>query len=158
MITGGKTTRYVDSVTTVVNNNGGTGTTSYTVNTKDLLSGIGLGVIANIESDDEIVLQLTPVNSRLSKMDQRTFGSFMTGYAEVDLPEINLREMTTMAKVKSGQLLIIGGIIDEQTGTTGNKVPFLGDIPLIGYAFKSETKSTTKRELVILLRPQIVEL
>ncbi len=158
MITGGKTTRYIDKVTTVVDNSSGGSTTSYTIETKDILSGIGLGVIANIESDDEIVLQLTPVNSRLANITTREFGSIMTGYAEVDLPEVNLREMTTMAKVKSGQLLIIGGIIDEATGTEGNKVPFLGDIPLIGYAFKSETKFTKKRELVILLRPQIVEI
>ena len=115
-------------------------------------------MIANIESDDEIVLQLTPVNSRLSAMNSAEFGSFLTGYAKVDLPEVNLREMTTMAKVKNGQLLVIGGIIDEQTGVTGNKIPFLGDIPIIGHAFKNETKFTTKRELVILLRPQIVEL
>ncbi len=158
MITGGKTTRYIDKVTTVVDNSSGGSTTSYTIETKDILSGIGLGVIANIKSDDEIVLQLTPVNSRLANMTTRQFGSFMTGYAEVDLPEVNLREMTTMAKVKSGQLLIIGGIIDESTGTQGNKVPILGDLPLIGYAFKSETKFTKKRELVILLRPQIVEI
>ena len=158
MITGGKTTRYIDSVTTVVNDSNGGATTSYTIETRDILSGIGLGVIANIESDDEIVLQLTPVNSRLANITSRQFGSFMTGYAEVDLPEVNLREMTTMAKVKSGQLLIIGGIIDEATGTSGNKVPFLGDLPLIGYAFKSETKTVQKRELVILLRPQIVEI
>ncbi len=158
MITGGRTTRYIDSVTTVVDNSAGGATTSYTIKTKDILSGIGLGVIANIESDDEIILQLTPVNSRLANITTREFGSFMTGYAEVDLPEVNLREMTTMAKVKSGQLLIIGGIIDETTGTQGNKVPILGDIPLIGYAFKSETKFTKKRELVILLRPQIVEI
>ncbi len=158
MITGGKTTRYVDKVTTVVDNTGNGATTSYTVETKDILSGIGLGVIANIESDNEIVLQLTPVNSRLDKITSRQFGSFMTGYAEVDLPEVNLREMTTMARVKSGHLLVIGGIIDDMEGVEGNKVPFLGDLPLIGYAFRSERKFKKKRELVILLRPQIVEI
>ncbi len=158
MITGGKTTRYIDKVTTVVNDTGNGATTSYTIETKDILSGIGLGVIANIESDDEIVLQLTPVNSRLSKITSRQFGSFLTGYAEVDLPEVNLREMTTMARVKSGHLLVIGGIIDSTEGVEGNKVPFLGDLPLIGYAFKSERRFIKKRELVILLRPQIVEI
>ncbi len=158
MITGGKTTRYIDKVTTVVNNTGNGATTSYTIETKDILSGIGLGVIANIESDDEIVLQLTPVNSRLAKITPRQFGSFMTGYAEVDLPEVNLREMTTMARVKSGHLLVIGGIIDDMEGVEGNKVPLLGDLPIIGSAFKSERKFKKKRELVILLRPQIVEI
>lgn len=158
MITGGKTTRYIDKVTTVVNDTGTGATTSYTIETRDILSGIGLGVIANIESDDEIVLQLTPVNSRLAKITPRQFGSFMTGYAEVDLPEVNLREMTTMARVKSGHLLVIGGIIDDMEGVEGNKVPFLGDLPLVGWAFKSERKYKQKRELVILLRPQIVEM
>ncbi len=158
MITGGKTTRYIDRVTTVVNDTGNGATTSYTIETRDILSGIGLGVIANIESDDEIVLQLTPVNSRLAKITPRQFGSFLTGYAEVDLPEVNLREMTTMARVKSGHLLVIGGIIDDMEGVEGNKVPFLGDLPLVGWAFKSERKFKKKRELVILLRPQIVDI
>ncbi len=158
MITGGKTTRYIDRVTTVVNDTGNGATTSYTIETRDILSGIGLGVIANIESDDEIVLQLTPVNSRLAKITPRQFGSFLTGYAEVDLPEVNLREMTTMARVKSGHLLIIGGIIDDMEGVEGTKVPFLGDLPLVGWAFKNERKFKQKRELVILLRPQIVDL
>ena len=98
------------------------------------------------------------MNSRLSKITPRQFGSFLTGYAEVDLPEVNLREMTTMARVKSGHLLVIGGIIDSTEGVEGNKVPFLGDLPLIGYAFKSERRFIKKRELVILLRPQIVEI
>ncbi|MCD4754990.1 MAG: type II and III secretion system protein, partial [Deltaproteobacteria bacterium] len=67
-----------------------------------------------------------------------------------------LRELTTVARIKSGQLLIIGGLIDEVKGSEDNKVPLLGDVPLLGNAFKNSRDYTNKKELVILLRPQIV--
>ena len=154
MITGGVTERIISEVTTVVDNSGGASSTSYTVETQDILTGVGLGVIANIADNDEIVLQLTPVNTNLVALRNANFAG-----VELNLPTIQLREMTTMARVKSGQMLVIGGIILEKRGNEGNKVPILGDVPFIGkYLFSSNTDTVQKRELVILLRPQIVEL
>ncbi len=154
MITGGTTQRIISEVTTVVDSSGGSSSTSYTVNTEDILTGVGLGVIANIADNDEIVLQLTPVNTNLVDIQPVTFSG-----VQLQLPTVQLREMTTMAKVKSGQMLLIGGIILEARQNKGNKVPYLGDLPVVGkHVFSSNTDTVRKRELVIMLRPQIVEL
>ncbi len=156
MITVGESIRYVDSVTSAIDSS--TGIITYTVETKSLLSGLGLGVLANITSDDEVVLQLTPVTSKLQEpMAEATFGS-SGSESKVGLPRISLREMSTMARLKSGQLLIIGGLIDDQTTKEKTKVPVLGDLPFVGKAFQYESKSSEKKELIILLRPQVVNI
>ncbi len=161
LITGGQTQRIVSKVSSTINTSSSGNTITYDINTQDILSGIGVSVVADIDKDDNIILHLTPVNTELLNADnieEKSFGSETTGFVMVQLPRIALREMTTMARVKSGELIVIGGIISEQSGTEGNKVPLLGDIPFLGHAFKYERKFNIRKELVILLRPQIVEI
>ncbi len=156
MITVGESIRYIDEVTSTVDSE--TGIVTYTVDTASLLSGLGFSVLANISSDDEVILHLTPVTSELQEpIEYRTFGSG-GGEAQVGLPRIKLRELTTMARIKSGQVLIVGGLISDQHGIEDNKVPLLGDIPVVGEVFKNSRKYTNKKELIILLRPEIVQL
>ncbi len=153
MLTVGESVRYIDKVTSNVDSEHGIVT--YNVETNSVLSGLGLGVVASIGSNGEVVLQLTPVTSKLEEpIEYKDFGN----NDKVGLPRIFLREMTTIARVKSGQVLVIGGLIDDQTGNDQNKVPLLGDIPVLGYLFKHVHKYTNKRELIILLRPQIVSM
>ena len=161
LITGGQTQRIVSKVSSTINTSQTGNTITYDISTQDILSGIGVSVVADIDKDDNIILHLTPVNTELlnpDNIEEKRFGSEATGFVMVQLPRIALREMTTMAKVKSGQLIVIGGIISEQSGTEGNKVPVLGDIPFVGHAFKYERKFNIRKELVILLRPQLVEI
>ncbi len=154
MLTVGESVRYIDKVTSTIDTEHGIVT--YDVDTKSILSGLGLGVVACIGSNGEVVLHLTPVTSKLEEpIEYKQFGS--TGSeSTVGLPRIFLREMTTTARVKSGQVLVIGGLIDDQEGRDQNKIPLLGDIPILGYLFKHIHRYTNKRELIILLKPQIV--
>jgi MSHA type pilus biogenesis protein MshL len=153
MLTVGTSESYVDSVNSTIDSE--TGIITYTVNTSSILSGLGFGVMANFSSNDEIVLHLTPVTSQLVGITYEGFGS-QGSESRVGLPTVFLRELTTMARVKNGQLLIIGGLIDERNSTDESKVPLLGDIPVLGTAFKNIKEVTQKRELIILLRPEIV--
>jgi type II secretory pathway component GspD/PulD (secretin) len=75
---------------------------------------------------------------------------------EIKLPTVDLREMSTTVKVLDGQMIIIGGLIDKREKIKENKVPILGDIPIVGNAFKSIDKSIENTELVIMLIPRIV--
>ena len=59
-------------------------------------------------------------------------------------------------KVKSGEMLVIGGLISESNETEGEFAPILGDVPLLRYFFGYEEKQHIKRELIILLKPQII--
>lgn len=162
MMTVGTSISYLDSVTSTTNTTSGTAPTiTYTTHTGNILSGIGLGVMVSIASDDEVLLQLTPVTSQLMKdpIEYKSFGNVDAGSgAMVGLPRVFVRELTTMARVKNGQILVLGGLIDEEKNNDDTKIPLLGDIPMVNNLFKHSHDITRKRELIILLRPEIVNL
>jgi general secretion pathway protein D/MSHA biogenesis protein MshL len=154
-ITVGENVTYINKVESTIDTE--TDVITYDVSTANILSGIGLGVMANIISDNEVILYITPLTSELQEpIEYRTFGSTAQG-AQVGLPRIKIRDMATLAKVKDGQTLIIGGLIDKTKVKNENKTPFLGDLPLIGRLFTYTSEQTISRELVILLRPRIIK-
>jgi type II secretory pathway component GspD/PulD (secretin) len=71
-------------------------------------------------------------------------------------PTTSNRQIENTVYVKDGEAVMIGGIIQDQLDTGVNKVPFLGDIPVIGWAFRSETESVVKTNLIMVLTPRIV--
>jgi general secretion pathway protein D/MSHA biogenesis protein MshL len=153
MISVGENVTYVDSVESTVQSD--TGTTTFTVNTSSVMSGLGLGVIATIMENDEIILSITPVTTNLTQpIEYRSFG----GGNQVGLPVINLREMNTLVRVKNGEMLVVGGLIDQQSTYGNDKVSALGDIPFLGKLFRSDGTNSVKKELVVLLRPRIISL
>jgi len=72
-------------------------------------------------------------------------------------PSIDNREATTEVLVKNGETTVIGGIIEESETNNIQKVPGLGDMPVIGYLFKGTEKTKSKTELLIFITPQIIE-
>ncbi len=71
-------------------------------------------------------------------------------------PDLVRRQIASVIKVKDGNHAILGGLISTTTGTEVSKVPLLGDIPLLEYAFKRETVTETTEELVIIITPHII--
>ena len=101
--------------------------------------------------------EVTDAVTNLVELDSKTVGSDADNSAvEIKLPVVDLREMTTTVKVMGGQMIIIGGLIDKKEIVRVNKVPLLGDIPILGHAFRSISKSEEKTELVIILMPKLV--
>ena len=66
------------------------------------------------------------------------------------------RSVTTTVMVDDGQIVVIGGLIDEDVQETVSKVPLLGDIPIIGHLFRSTSSTTRKRNLMIFIKPTII--
>ncbi len=156
LITAGDSIKYIDKVESRVDAT--TGAVTYTVTTATLMSGIGMSVIATIMENDEIILNLTPVTS---KLDGNAVEYIVGWGGQIGVPRIKLREMNTTVRVKSGQVVVVGGLIDnaDDTGTGSNKsnsVPILGDIPVIGNLFSKTYKATKRSELVIMLQPKIL--
>lgn len=148
LINVGDSQKYIDSVTTTVSE----GTVSTSVTTQTVMSGLGMAVLATIMESGEIVLSVTPVTSKLDEpIDYVSFGTNTVG-----LPKVSIREINTTVRVKSGDMLVIGGLIDSTDDTDETKVPLLGDIPFLNRLFGHETKTNTKKELVILLQAKVL--
>jgi general secretion pathway protein D len=109
--------------------------------------------------DVGIVLTVTPritANGYVT-MDINQTANDLQGYTSFNAPIVNKREANTIVSVKNGETIILGGIIRTNVTSTTNKVPILGDIPILGSLFKSNSKDKSKTELMILLRPRIVK-
>jgi len=150
LITVGRNVTYIDSIESDVNNE--TGTISYTVKTERVLSGVGMALTANILDDDEIILNLVPVTSELVEpIEYRD-----VGLGTVGLPIINVREMSTTVKVRDGEMLVIGGLISNVDEDDGSFIPGTSNLGIFKYLFGYEEKISRKRELIILLKPRII--
>ena len=90
------------------------------------------------------------VFAKLKKMD-----GYYNSASAVDLIT-NTRSVKTSVIVDDGNIIVLGGLIDDQVQETVQKVPLLGDIPLLGLLFKSKSTSKQKRNLMIFMRPTII--
>lgn len=156
----GRNTSYVSKVQTTQQSAVGVAPTiTFTVDTGSVLSGIMIGIVPYISESGEISMSITPIISDLVKLDAQYFGETDTAGNRpyiIQLPQIDLRQMSTTVKVRSGQTVVIGGLISKREGITDSQVPGLGDIPILGYLFKSRDKGVKRTELVLLLQPVII--
>ncbi|MCR4319281.1 MAG: pilus (MSHA type) biogenesis protein MshL [Candidatus Brocadiaceae bacterium] len=150
----GRNENFVSKVetTTVA---GVTPITTFTVTTSSVLSGIIIGIVPYINEIGEITLTITPIVSDLVG-DFKTAEFGPNDEIKISLPTIDLRELSTTVKVRDGQLIIIGGLIQKDENLQKNKVPLLGDIPYLGELFTKRDKEESKTELVVILQPQLV--
>ena len=70
---------------------------------------------------------------------------------------ISTKSLNTQAMVEDGGTLIVGGIYEEENSNTVNKVPLLGDIPVVGNLFKSRSRNEARRELLVFITPRIMD-
>ena len=70
---------------------------------------------------------------------------------------ISTKQLQTQAMVEDGGTLIVGGIYEEESSNVVNKVPLLGDIPVVGNLFKSRARKERRRELLIFITPRIMD-
>jgi len=84
-------------------------------------------------------------------------GSLNVVQLPVILPDFTIRQVITTVNIWDNQTVVIGGLISSQVSTTKDKVPVIGDIPVIGNFFQSSSKSTTKKNLMIFVTATIVD-
>ena len=77
--------------------------------------------------------------------------------AQLPLPHFRVRQVTTSAIVWDGQTIVLGGLISENISRLKDKVPVLGDLPLVGRLFRSESSVSAKKNLVIFVTPTIID-
>jgi len=134
-----------------------TGTSTTTTPEIDLtpfFSGIALDVTPQIDADGEVILHIHP---SVTITDEQT-KTIRLSNEDIILPlaQSSVRESDTIIRAKSGEIVVIGGLIETRKVNIESKTPFLGDIPFMGELFKSKSESVQKKELVILLKPIVI--
>ncbi len=102
--------------------------------------------------------QITPDNRIILDLNVKkdSVGTIVVTSGGVNVPSIDTRTIQTQVLVNDGQTVVLGGILETTHRNTANKVPFLGDIPVLGNVFKTTTKTNDKDELLIFVTPKIV--
>jgi len=118
-------------------------------------SGIALDVTPQISEEGKIILHVHPTISKVE--DQNKI--ITVGDQDIELPLAfsTIRESDSIITAESGQIVVIGGLIQNRSSDSNASVPFFGDIPLIGELFKQKDESSEKTELVILLRATVTD-
>jgi MSHA biogenesis protein MshL len=134
-----------------------TGTSTTTTPEIDLtpfFSGIALDVTPQIDANGEVILHVHP---SVTITDEQT-KTIRLSDQDIILPlaQSSVRESDTIIRAKSGEIVVIGGLIETRKVDLESKTPFFGDIPIVGALFKSKSESVQKKELVILLKPIVI--
>lgn len=154
----GRKTDYISKVeTTSTGSATSVPTVTFTVETSSVLSGLVFGIVPYINNreDGEISMTISPIISDLVRLDNKSIGASGANAVEISLPTIDLRELSTTVQVKDGQMVVIGGLIQNKDTVRDNNVPVLSSIPLFGPLFRNRDKVTEKTELIIILKPVV---
>lgn len=128
----------------------------------------GLSSSVNVERQDVgVTLRVTPqitegetlrleIFQEITAINETLTTSQSTGSVDEVGVSLSSRRIENTVVVGDGETVVIGGLISDQTDSTTSKVPFLGDIPILGWLFKSTSESVTKVNLLVFLTPHIV--
>jgi pilus assembly protein CpaC len=111
--------------------------------------GVRLNFIPTITPRGTIRLQVAPEVSQLDFTNSIEIAGF-------DVPAISTRKVKTEVELSDGQSFVIGGLLDKNENESFQKIPFLGDIPILGKFFQSMQRTKTDTELIIIVTPEVV--
>ena len=152
LITAG--TEYFYKITSTETLAGGTGAgaQSSNENIQSVFAGVLLTITPEISDDRTITLKINP------SLSETTQDISNQDNSKRDMPpDLNRRQLSSVVTVKDGNRIILGGLINTRNTLESNKVPILGDIPIISYLFKYEEKVKYVEELVIIIEPHIID-
>jgi general secretion pathway protein D len=152
LITAGTEYFYkIKSETNQQGTGGGVAATTQNESVQSVFAGVLLTITPEISGDKTITLKINP---SLSETTTNMSGTDNTGR---DMPpDLTRRQLSSVVTVKDGNRIILGGLINTKNTNQSNKVPILGDIPILSYLFKHEEKVKTTEELVIIIEPHII--
>lgn len=134
---------------------GTTTTSTPSVTLTPFFSGIALDVIPQIDEDNNVILHIHPT---VSEVEQQTKVITVGGQQQsLPLAQSSVRESDSIVRARSNQIIVIGGLMQNATREDVGSTPLLGDIPIVGSLFRHTRQSSRKSELVILLRPIVVD-
>ena len=111
--------------------------------------GVRLNFIPTITPRGSIRLQVAPEVSALDFSNAVQIAGF-------NVPALTNRKMNTVVELSDGQMFVIGGLLDNRETETFDKIPFIGDIPILGKFFQSKSVTRTNTELIVMVTPELV--
>lgn len=147
---------FVTGYTSNVTPSGSSNTTSQSVSLTPFFSGITLDVTPQISSQGEIILYIHPAVSTV-KDQTKTISLGDSGDLTLPLAQSTIRESDSIVHARSGQIIVLGGLMQHRTEEQINATPGLNKIPFAGALARNTEQATSKSELVILLKPIVVD-
>ncbi|WP_028107807.1 pilus (MSHA type) biogenesis protein MshL [Ferrimonas futtsuensis] len=142
----------ISSTTTVAGN---TAINNPEIELTPFFSGIALDVTPQISKEGEVLLHVHPSVSDISEQVKTI--NVLGDQVELPLAQSDIRESDTLIRASSGDVVVIGGLMKTLKEDIESKVPLLGDIPGLGMLFTNTAQRESKTELVILLKPTVIE-
>ncbi len=131
-------------------------TKTFTTEIHTVPVGIVMQVTPYISGNDEVTLNVRPTISRIINFIEDPNPELAKEGVISKVPEIQVREVESILKVNSGDVAVIGGLMQDTVDESDSSVPFLAAIPIIGQLFNYSDDSHTKTELVIFIRPKVI--
>jgi MSHA biogenesis protein MshL len=147
---------FVTNVTTnQTTTTGGAVQNSPSITVQPFFSGVALDVTPQIDENNQIILHVHPsVSSVVDKTKNIDLGA--AGTFKLPLASSTVSETDTIVRVSNGNIVAIGGLMKQSDSRTRGQIPGLGNLPIIGHAFKNTNRGGTKSELVILLKSTVI--
>lgn len=138
-----------DTSTTVLNQ-------SADITLTPFFSGVALDVTPQIDDSHSVTLHVHPA---ISEVTEQSKDISISSQTELKLPlaTSTIRESDTIIRAGNGQVVVIGGLMQNSTRDQQASTPFLGELPILGHLFRHTRRVASKTELVILLRPVVVD-
>ena len=133
------------------------GTFGQTINATDIPVGLGLAVLPRVNQDGLILMQVQVQNSSIDDANAGIPVGFGPGGEVIRSPIINSIEALTTVSAYSGQTVVFAGLISKKRVNTRSQIPLLGSLPWIGAAFRFDTETDQRRELLVVLTPRIIQ-
>ena len=118
--------------------------------------GLILLVTPSVSADDEVILKIRPTVTRESGFVVDPNPELAAAQVESRIPEIAVREIESVLRLRSGEVAVLGGLMQEEAREDTTGVPLLSRLPVIGAAFRYRDRNRDKTELIVFLRPTVV--
>jgi len=145
-----------DVSTTTTSLAGGTTAPDLDITLTPFFSGISLDVTPQIDENDQITLHVRPTVSRVQDQNKSIQLGSADNVFNLPLALSTTRQSDSIVRARSGQVVVIGGLLENRNSNDDANVPWLSKLPFAGALFQQQRKSLEQTELVILMRPQVV--
>ncbi|MEH6358639.1 MAG: pilus (MSHA type) biogenesis protein MshL [Pseudomonadales bacterium] len=146
---------FVTEISTQTTTTSSSTTPTVDVELTPFFSGIALDVTPQISENGEVILHIHPTVSEVKDQTKTVVGP--NGNLVLPLALSSIRETDSIVRAKNGQVVVIGGLMQNNAIDDNARTPLLGDIPWLGKAFQQKRQSSVKSELVILLKPVVAD-